>query len=622
MKQLSAMFTTVLLSFVLNNLWAQTEELKIRHYPDRMYYPVQFTKENPNDSVFVKQFGEERRFNSDSMDNPFMKMAGKKYADYSTQLLLENEVILTYDTIQFQKLLSQMREVVEKEGTTDWKLQLEFFEWMLSEKKDKAAHIHRTDEERVRPLNELIKKAQQAGVVQVELKCRNEIFLIYESGKNYELAFEQAGIQAKQLQGISSNDIPEKSFYNIEIGNLYMDFRDYQQAIDCYQQALNDKETEANQWYRLGALNSLGVCYRTAFNDYDRSDSCFYAILETRYFRKVDEANRDNWDGVAEGNIGRNRLLQKEYDKAIPLLKSSITKMLKYEDYAYSSGTAIQLAEIYLMKGNMPEAKRYMDMATAYNAIMPNKGGLPQIYEIKSKYYAAAGNAKLSAAYMDSTLTVNKKLEAQFDYLQRMRLAQREFLSEKKLEDEQINREKIKNAGYQRNLIITFAGLLLLGGILLRYLALYRKKQAAYRELVRKSQEWAQDSSEQAKETHHGIPDETDFLVMNRIEQIMSEEKLYKNALLSIDSLAHKLGVKRHEVSGAINHCKKKSFNAFVNEYRIKEAVRLLSQEDTEAFSIDYFAFDAGFTDRTNFYRVFKKMTGLSPTEFKKNRKD
>jgi len=560
-------------------------------------------------------------------ENPFMKMTGKKYADYSTQLLLEYELALTYDTIRIRKQLSQMKEVVEKEGTMDWKLQLEFFEWIFSEKKDRMEQIHRTDEERVRPLNELIKKAHEAGVAQVELKCRNEVFLIYESSKNYELAFEQAGIQAKQLQGISSADIPEKSFYNIGIGNLYMAFRDYPKAIDCFLQALDDKETEANQWYRLGALNSLGICYRLAFNDYDRSDSCFYAILKTAYFRRVDEVNRDNWDGIAEGNIGHNRLLQKEYDKAIPLLKSSITKMVKYEDYAYSSGPAIQLAEIYLIKGNMPEAKRYMDMATEYNSRRANDGELPygalsSIYEIKSKYYAAAGNARLSAAYMDSTLAANKKIEEQFDYLQRMRLVQREFLSEKNLKEEQLHGEEIKNAEYRRSLLITFAGLLLLGGLLLRYLVLYRKKQAAFRELVRKSQEWAQEPLDQVQETYLDIPNATDVSIMNAIERILSEEKLYKDALLSIDLLAYKLGVKRHHVSIAINHCRKESFNAFINEYRVKEAVRLLSQEDAEAFSIDYFARSSGFSDRTNFYRVFKKMTGLSPTEFKKNRKD
>ena len=572
-----------------------------------------------------------------AQENPFLKMAGKKYSEYSTQLLLEYELMLEYDSIQTHKQLSQLKEVAEKEGSVDWKLQVDFFEWAFSDKQNRLKNLNPTIEERIQPLYELIKKAQKAKVIQVELKCRLEIFVICILCKNYELAFEQADFLTKLIQDISSDDIPEKSLYNINIGNLHMDFKDYPKAISYYQSALNDKETASNQWYRLGALNSLGICYRYGSNDYDRSDSCFYAILNTRYFRDVDEKSRNNWDGIAEGNIGNNMYLRKEYDKAIPLLKSSIKQMLDCGDYAYSSGAAIQLASIYLIKGNLTETKRYIDLATEYYSISPRKSTLPSIYEVKSKYYATTGNAQLSNAYMDSSLSINKNFAEQFNALQMLRVEQRKFLSEKALKEEQLNTEKLKNSGYRRSLVLTLVGLLLIGGMFLRYLALYRKKQFAYQELVRRSQEWAQVKPEgfesplpveqadmlmtedQENEIQNGLPDATDISITNEIERIMSEEKLYKDALLSVDMLAQKIGAKRYYVSMAINRCKKKSFNAFVNEYRVKEAVRLLSQKDIENFSIDYIAFISGFNDRINFYRVFKKMTGLSPTEFKKN---
>jgi hypothetical protein len=44
--------------------------------------------------------------------------------------------------------------------------------------------------------------------------------------------------------------------------------------------------------------------------------------------------------GIAEGNLGCNLLLRGEYDRAIPLLKSSLEIMTKHNDYAYASGTA------------------------------------------------------------------------------------------------------------------------------------------------------------------------------------------------------------------------------------------------------------------------------------------
>jgi YesN/AraC family two-component response regulator len=120
-------------------------------------------------------------------------------------------------------------------------------------------------------------------------------------------------------------------------------------------------------------------------------------------------------------------------------------------------------------------------------------------------------------------------------------------------------------------------------------------------------------------EINNGVPDEADFTIMEVVERQMSEEKLYTDTTLSLDSLAQKLDIKRHYLSEAINRCTKKSFNTFINEYRIKEAIRLLSKSDAKNFSIDQIAFDSGFNNRISFHRVFKKITGLSPTEFRKN---
>lgn len=69
----------------------------------------------------------------------------------------------------------------------------------------------------------------------------------------------------------------------------------------------------------------------------------------------------------------------------------------------------------------------------------------------------------------------------------------------------------------------------------------------------------------------------------------------------------------------AVSRCTGKTFKTWLNEYRIKEAIRLLSDKNNSTISIDALTFESGFSDRTTFYRVFKKMTGISPTDFKKN---
>jgi len=174
----------------------------------------------------------------------------------------------------------------------------------------------------------------------------------------------------------------------------------------------------------------------------------------------------------------------------------------------------------------------------------------------------------------------------------------------------------------ETTLLLAFAVIFILAALLFIF---YRRIRAAYRELVRQSQQWAPIQSEKENDTDESKtqntlpPDDTDFFIMKEIERWMTEEKLYKDNSLSVGLLAQKIGMKRHNVSVAINKCAQKSFNTFINEYRIKEAIQLLSKPNAKDFTVDSIAYDCGFTDRKNFYRVFKKLTGLSPTEFKNN---
>ena len=112
------------------------------------------------------------------------------------------------------------------------------------------------------------------------------------------------------------------------------------------------------------------------------------------------------------------------------------------------------------------------------------------------------------------------------------------------------------------------------------------------------------------------LRDETDLSIMKEIERLLTDEKIYKESSITVDMLAQKLGLKRYNVSIAINRCTQKNFNTLINEYRIKEAILSLSNKKV---TVDQIAFDCGFSDRKSFYRIFKKITGLSPTEFRNN---
>jgi AraC-like DNA-binding protein len=59
-----------------------------------------------------------------------------------------------------------------------------------------------------------------------------------------------------------------------------------------------------------------------------------------------------------------------------------------------------------------------------------------------------------------------------------------------------------------------------------------------------------------------------------------------------------------------------KSFALFINEYRIEEAKHLLKENNS--FTLEAIGFEAGFSSKSTFYATFKKVTGQTPSEFKK----
>ena len=567
-----------------------------------------------------------------------MQMVGKEYAEYACDLRTQyNRFINFYDTTKSHELIRQIEEVAQKTGCIKWKLLVEYFEYDLCGQWPKLFGIDRSPAVgTLEKLLNLLEKAERANIVPLELLFRHRVIVdhYWHSPLNYELAFELYIIQAEQLKNVSVKDIPEKTEYYMNIAKAYHFFRDYTQAMIYYKKIL---EEERNVCFsvspRLHARNGLGLIYRAA-NDFERSNSYFLAILESDDIRQHGYGFENIWIAIAEGSLGHNYFLLGEYDKAIPLLKSSIDRSLADRDYAHLSGVLATLAQLYISKGNAAEAKRYVDLARKYHDIAPRGRTLLQIYEVLSRYYAITGNARLAIAYMDSVSMENRRLDDQFSALQLLRANQRHHLLEQRLKEEQLKAETIRSSGYRRSLVIAITALLLIGGILIRYFLLYRKKRAAYQKLVSKSQAWAQvyteiaepddtieldDATDFDEEEYSNLPDDIDLSIMKDIEKLMQTDKLYKDYTFSLDSLAQKLGTKQHYVSVAINHCTRKNFNTFVNEYRIKEAVQILSKNDARIPTMEAIAFDVGFSSRQIFHRTFKKLTGLSPAEFRRN---
>ena len=141
----------------------------------------------------------------------------------------------------------------------------------------------------------------------------------------------------------------------------------------------------------------------------------------------------------------------------------------------------------------------------------------------------------------------------------------------------------------------------------------------AVQEEIHIAEEIVVDNNHPAKQKmdRSGINDERTAELTKRITLLMEKDKLYQETELTLQQLAVKLDVPAYQVSLALNDGMKKSFYDVVNGYRVEEAKRLLLDGNSRNYTILSVGFEAGFNSKTTFNTVFKKFTGLTPTEFR-----
>lgn len=115
--------------------------------------------------------------------------------------------------------------------------------------------------------------------------------------------------------------------------------------------------------------------------------------------------------------------------------------------------------------------------------------------------------------------------------------------------------------------------------------------------------------------SQESAPTISDSELMNRISHLMEERKLFLDSELKLGDVATALGTNRNAISSSINVCAGCSFTQFVNNYRINYAKELIRRRPDIKISEVWFA--SGFATESSFFRTFKAVTGMTPSEWK-----
>ncbi|WP_299216675.1 helix-turn-helix domain-containing protein [uncultured Aquimarina sp.] len=108
----------------------------------------------------------------------------------------------------------------------------------------------------------------------------------------------------------------------------------------------------------------------------------------------------------------------------------------------------------------------------------------------------------------------------------------------------------------------------------------------------------------------------------NKIEHYMKNEEIFTNQNLKVSDVASLVSMSEKELSLYIHDIYHMSFTDFINTYRIEKVKSLLVSSEQEKFTLLAIAEKSGFSSKSSFNAVFKKITGLTPTQYKANHKN
>lgn len=469
---------------------------------------------------------------------------------------------------------------------------------------------------------------------------------------------------AYTLAAGAKDDFALSSVYN-GLGIYHMNAdANYYRAIYYLLQGIEAAERSANERLHSLLLCNLSVVY------YSKKDvaGLSYAL---ECYRRGHDLNQSYLIFIGASTTAYCLFLQKKYDEALRFLQEAELLMIEKK--------YLNQANVYVLFGHIDFERGYLDKAKAYYQKALNESDQTQTSNILDAYLGL-GKVALRTKHYDQALaflqkgidiaSVNKdnaqtrrdlyyalsqyyqETGAYSDALEAFKLFFREHdnifhqdreyhLSELMMKFEA---EKTKNLlkeqdilllKKERKLQILYIAIfiILVAGILLylsnrrrnkRYMEIVRRNfyQAEQEKALKKTSPFSGISPQSAENIHpekyvtSALSEEKSAELYAKLHQLMTDDKLYKDNMLTKDKLAEKLNTNRSYLSQVINHHTGLSYNHYINRLRIEEALRIISdpEDDTPLKAI---AVDTGFNTLGTFYSAFQSIVGMPPSAYR-----
>lgn len=185
-----------------------------------------------------------------------------------------------------------------------------------------------------------------------------------------------------------------------------------------------------------------------------------------------------------------------------------------------------------------------------------------------------------------------------------------------------LQRKEFRIIEYKRNIILISAILVIVTILAVTFIYIYIKKDRMYTTLVEQHQQSIQQAKLRAEMENESRKKRNDTKSQNernlfeRLENLMTNEKIFKQTDLTLEKIAAMLDSNRTYLSSVINTYSGMTFPNYLNKYRINEAIAVIS-DTSKDITLKSIYSEMGYKSMTAYYRAFQKETGCTPSVYR-----
>ena len=473
-------------------------------------------------------------------------------------------------------------------------------------------------------------------------KCNDTLLLasvLKEIGSAYYYLYDfdiAINYFLKALKQYEQNNNPHGVLSTLNcIANTYSRCFNKEKALEYYLRSYEMSKKYGDDEGLSNVLNNIGLVYLNDYKDYEKA---LAYLNESLLFA---EKSNDSIDmSIQFQNIALVYLKMEKYEPALKYFFIALKLAEKHDYKLVIVGSCINIANLYIKTNNIETAKEYLDRSLIISKDIGSKGAQTTIYKLYTLYYAMKGNSEKMWEYANMEEITNDSVTNERS--ERL-IAEMQTKYETEKKEQKIKILSVENELKESQLKIRSFWLLvttLAMTLIIIFIILKRKLLFVRRNLVQKNLEIVESESkintinvnttrfnqkyESALAEHSSnhitkysgsqLTEEQKLRIKELLDNYFNNNKNYLNIDYSINDLANDLGINKNYISQVINEKFNKNFSRFLNECRIKEARKIMSDSSILKYTIESIAGLVGYKSKTAFYNAFQEYVGVTPS--------